>query len=492
MCALLFTLFFGLLSGFQAAADQKSDLGEFLSRFHSNPKEVMNELPKKAQLGSGKFSRQQVSQKGFVEAKDAWRNRWLFKQDVKKYKAPIEYDEGPERFFDDGSPVLNQIKDLDPYREGQVGTNPWSGYYWATYLGQLGYRYADALNPKELDWKKNYTFILERPASSMGENERDSLSPSEKYDLLVGDSNQTMTKQMWGEGQGYYEHYGTVESWFGLCHGWAVAAIEDLKPKRFIEVKGALGDKIRFYPSDLKALSTAMWANGSFNTLYLGGRCNDKNPATDENGRIISPDCFDTNPGVWHISVVNHVGIRSRSFVFDATYDYQVWNQPIQSYRVQYFNPLTRQPVSQLGEASVLLKDFTSDKFKKYRSAKTHSIVGVSMEVTYVRENMPYHEMDYDEAQDVTTTVQYVYDLELNEQGVVIGGEWYQNAHPDLMWKSSLNERAVSVEDYRLSGDWSAGAAVPVAWARAARSASRYGQPISKIIDSMLKQANQP
>ena len=50
------------------------------------------------------------------------------------------------------------------------------------------------------------------------------LSPSEKYDLLVGDKNFTLTKAMWNEGLGYYNRNGSVERWMGICHGWAIAA----------------------------------------------------------------------------------------------------------------------------------------------------------------------------------------------------------------------------------------------------------------------------
>ena len=50
------------------------------------------------------------------------------------------------------------------------------------------------------------------------------LSPAEKYDLLVGDANYGLTKQMWNAGKGYHDRYGSVESWMGYCHGWAPAA----------------------------------------------------------------------------------------------------------------------------------------------------------------------------------------------------------------------------------------------------------------------------
>src|SRR6185436_9002354 len=91
-----------------------------------------------------------------------------------------------------------------------------------------------------------------------------------------------------------------------------------------------------FYPSDLKGLASLLWATTDPPSRGVGGRCEDTNPKKDRNGRVISPACFDSNPGTWHLAVVNQIGVAKRSMVIDATYDFEVWNQPVYGYRYRY------------------------------------------------------------------------------------------------------------------------------------------------------------
>src|SRR5688572_29322977 len=119
----------------------------------------------------------------------------------------------------------------------------------------------------------------------------------------------------------------------GYCHGWSPASFMMERPKHVIKVTAADGrTQIPFYPSDIKALATALWANANPPIRFISGRCESKKPKEDRNGRVTDPDCFDTNPGAWHLAVVNQVGVSKRSFVFDSSYDYEVWTQPAYSY----------------------------------------------------------------------------------------------------------------------------------------------------------------
>ena len=211
----------------------------------------------------------------------------------------------------------------------------------------LGCRYADSGFPGSSDWLDNRNYIEANPAPRIVESgDQDAirrLSPSEKYDLLVGDPDGTLTTAMWAQGRGFYERSGEVESWMGICHGWAPAAYMLPRPTRYVDALAADGrTKLRFYPSDIKALASLLWANAATLSRFIGSRANDKDPPMDANGRLLSARAFDTNPGTWHMSVVNQIGVARRSFVIDATYDYEVWNQPVYSYRYSYFNPLTR------------------------------------------------------------------------------------------------------------------------------------------------------
>lgn len=50
------------------------------------------------------------------------------------------------------------------------------------------------------------------------------LSPSEKYDLLIGKDIFPLTKHMWNQGKQNHDRNGEVENWMDTCHGWATAS----------------------------------------------------------------------------------------------------------------------------------------------------------------------------------------------------------------------------------------------------------------------------
>src|SRR5690606_11050922 len=134
-------------------------------------------------------------------------------------------------------------------------------------------------------------------------------SPAEKYDLLVGDSSMSLTKYSWGRGRPYYERYGVVPSWMGICHGWSAATHMKAKiPYGSIVLKTANGNSIRFYQSDVKALVSLLWANASLPTRFLGNRCN-KKPPRDGTGRTTDDKCRDNNAASFYLSITNQLGI---------------------------------------------------------------------------------------------------------------------------------------------------------------------------------------
>jgi hypothetical protein len=267
------------------------------------------------------------------------------------------------------------------------------------------------------------------------------------------------------------------------------------RPKKSVTVPAADGKtSITFYPSDIKALATLLWAKVRTETGFIGGRCNDKDPARDpQTGRIISQNCFDTNPGTWHLAVVNQIGASQRSMILDATYDYEVWNQPIVAYSYRYFNPQRMVYARSLPEASVLKSSFGNDWFISYRSAEVETIVGIAMDVSYTVETTPEQHATDSSARDRVQTVRYYYDLELDFTGNIIGGEWYQNAHPDFLWTPVKGARVLTYWEarYGLSGTWEGNQPMNAEWRRVAATISGYQKaPLAAIVERLIELAN--
>ena len=175
----------------------------------------------------------------------------------------------------------------------------------------------------------------------------------------------------------------------------------------------------------------------------------------------------------------------------DATFDYEVWNQPVHAYSYTYFNPQTGKEVKKLETATVPIEKFTKDKFKKYRSPNTAYVVGIKMDVTYVVETEATHNEIDSANYDVTNEASYMYDLELDENMNVIGGEWYSNLHPDFLWNPVANARPESIGDSQVTGTWDAKTPLPKFWRDIAiQTAVRSGLPMASIIESLIATSN--
>ncbi len=389
-------------------------------------------------------------------------------------------------------------------KSAKLDETPWSDTYWPISQGLLGARYSEhRFSALKDNWKARYDLLLTPQASlretlvNGSQDDLNSLSPSEKYDLLLGDVKGPyqagyLTPSQWSQGEGYYKNQGKVETWMGICNGWSTASFMLPRPRKAVQTPTADGSRqITFYPSDMKGLASYSWAMADMHYNFLGGRCNVKKPKKDRaSGRILDEECFDTNPGNWHVAIVNQIGLAKRSFVMDATFDYEVWNQPVYSYKYKYFNPQTGREARSLETATVAIADFSKDKFKKFRSKQTANVVGIEMEVQYVAETTPSSALTDHSGRDRIVTVSYMYDLELNSKGQIIGGEWYSNAHPDFLWQPAADARAESYGDQALKGSWKLGEPLPQFWRDiAVKTATKHNQPLAAIVEQLISGA---
>uniref|UniRef100_UPI0040573C22 hypothetical protein n=1 Tax=Candidatus Electronema sp. TaxID=2698783 RepID=UPI0040573C22 len=435
----------------EVSAEQEQALRADLEAFENEPAEFMDRLPLKRTEQQGAtpealplFSPEALESKAYVGARDELRT--LLDSDEEK-RAAIASNDQARNLVDSYVHTSLQSMQASGLMRARLSVTPWSDDYWGLYLGCLGKRYADPGFPHSQDWQENYSYVQSRPASGIVSSGSaaavNQLSPSEKYDILIGDSSFSLTRQMWADGERYQQQYGHVETWMGICHGWAPASYMAPRPAKAVTLTAADGrTQLTFYPSDIKALASLLWAKASPSVKFIGGRCNVPNPERDEIGRVIAQDCFDTNPGTWHLAVVNQLGASKRSMVMDVTFDYQVWNQPVVGYRYYHFNPKSMTYQSAISAAAVPRANFTNDKFARYRSSQTASVIGIEMYVSYTVETAPSHSMTDSPGSDAVQEVRYLYDLELDISGKIIGGEWRSKAHPDFLWTPPKGSQA--------------------------------------------------
>lgn len=476
------SLSFGLTS---AVAKTEDRVSLFFKKFDTNPVRAMNELPSKYNSKGQLLLNLPV--KTSLETKLKVRNQMIDPR-IQRPFAGVNHKNSLTTMLE-SSKLLNLLTLSEQAGStAQLSEQPWSGDYFATYRGGLSARFAERGFPSSSRWSDydaHFTRYLAEDYSVRPQ--LDELSAAEKYDLLVGDSNRTLTRWSIEQSASSVNPQGQIETWFGLCHGWAPAAYMDKRPRKTVSVRLENGQELKFFPDDIKGLSTLLWSNARFGQLFVGGRCNDKNPRQDESGRIVSDDCWDTNPAVWHAAALNRMGVDKASFVMDATFDYEVWNQPVTAFKVQYFNPETRKEGS-IAESTIDLSSFSKDLFKKYRSPKSTSVVGVMMSVEYVSEISASHKLTDSSADDSTVWVDYFYDLELDAQGNLVGGEWYQNAHPDFLWSPTKSSKAKAFSEQGLPA-WDGQSPLSTKVKQVAAFESANGVPLRLIVEALTELA---
>lgn len=483
----VFFIIIGSTSSSYSSKLEKSSVESYLERLELNPQDAMKEDPHGFFNSQSNRARTRVNPAQDFAFRQGCRQS-LLNRGYKSGRSQWEVHDRAQDIVDQPEALVINLKqmELQKLNQGQVESLPWSDDYWAIAEGEISKRYLDSEWPSG-SWKDLNDYFKLNPAKNLiKENKLQVLSPAEKYDLLMGDSRFTYAQSMWVEGARYYKENGEVEGWMGLCHGWAAASMVLPNPVKRVQIVDVTGKHtIPFYPSDIKGLGTALFAKGSFSTKFVGGRCDVKEPKKDSNGRVIDPECNDNNPGTWHQVVVNQMGKSKRSFVLDATFDYQVWNQPAISYQYEYFNPKTKKVARELKDAVIKISDYEKDLFKKYRSKKAEYVVGIHMDFTYAVENWPSDEENQPTAD---RKVKYIYDLELDSEMNIIGGEWYNTNHPDFLWVPAVGVKVYTPGDAYLKDKlWRSSSDTDAEVKKAALYNSAQSLPLRKVVERLFE-----
>lgn len=367
---------------------------------------------------------------------------------------------------------LRNVREMEArgLNKRNASNQPWGGSFWPLYQGMAANNYQDKNydvfitdGMKAVSWKANVKAWKKRKdevltnVMRLSEEDLAKLAPSEKYDLLLGDTSFDLTNRIWN----YAEKWGNEKKWGflsminlpegyrvpdantmmalweGICHGWTPASGHSARPESTVWTTLPNGKKMPFYPNDIKALVSLMWANSTIqdHIMFEGNRCNRKHPDQDKYGRYIDteidkfdteliPRCADVHPGVFHLAVTNVLGIEGRSFIADVHASAAVSNQPVSGYELVYFNPRT-------GKEGPLYKSIISkaefgkkDKYAENRNPEATHFVGVNMKLKYIAWEYPKMKTTNSPKDDKIKDIEFNYDLELDPEGNIIGGQW--------------------------------------------------------------------
>lgn len=204
---------------------------------------------------------------------------------------------------------------------GAAKKTPWAGSYWPTWQDGINFKWAGAASNSAA---KKYGLAFAKTGVE------DAVSAASGIDSLAGAPCTSDAQCAADKGSVCAKRAGSTEgtcseTWFGICHAWAPAAILEDEPKQPVTFNG-----VEFKVNDLKALMSLAYTE-ALDVKFMSLRCDDSAKTGDLTGK---PACKDTNAGSFHVVVANLLGIQGKAFVEDRTYDYEVWNQPVRSFKV--------------------------------------------------------------------------------------------------------------------------------------------------------------
>ncbi len=365
---------------------------------------------------------------------DSTNHRWQSTGDTARDLSPMEKYDAAFNGWDPSS-----VDGLRPFDEDNCDPTSWDNEYY------------DKLGPAAKYVSNNKGNRKTRDAAVAGKLEN---SCRAKEDSAC------MTRCADADNQTYCEkgcHRGGVETWWGLCHAWAPAAILEREPLNAVTYNG-----VTFDIADMKALYSVIYDRSS--SALIGGRCNDFEVDRDETtNRITNDECRDLNAGSFHVSMVNLIGLQKRGFVEDRTFDFEVWNQPVKGYDIHSMDEIS---VADAHELLNVDADNLTDCVNGADVAGGGYCYNTSIDKLY-KVSTTLHWITESHAENFPTgdenlsrysrTDRYTYILEVKD-GEVTGGEWYGSSvtkHPDFIWlpfRARGGNPQVSVEKVKMLG----------------------------------------
>jgi hypothetical protein len=261
---------------------------------------------------------------------------------------------------------------------GNSSTVPWASTYWPNMNAGIADRWA-------VGQSFNYHLYSLAELQNMTSAQIKVLSPAEKYDILSNRLDYPTVHSEWRRTS------PTQPSWYGICNGWAPAAIAYTAPNP-VYLVGYNKVVVPVAASDVEALLSYFLAMyKSFGINLTGTRCEQLTPCPN-----------DLNAGANMIILGSEMGLKSTAFIMDVDPAVQIWNQPIASYNC------TRDDIN-------------------------HNTTQLTCIVNYVTEVTP----TWDGSAPLLDTV--THNMTLNTSGgFIIGGDYIidgEKSFPDFSWK---------------------------------------------------------
>jgi len=180
---------------------------------------------------------------------------------------------------------------INNYAQAKTTPSPWAGFWWP------------------------YT------ANGIASGKFNGASPAGKYDAARGGTTHAQDWEIHNHGS----KVPKVQGWWGHCNGWCAAAALFPEPHKDVKVNG-----ITFNVADQKALLSEAGMETSAD--FYGDR-------VDYGNDYNSPKWFDTVPDQYFLVLTNYIGKLNQSVLIDRYTADQVWNQPLEGYKIQYPKP---------------------------------------------------------------------------------------------------------------------------------------------------------
>ena len=485
----------------------KQELQRYRQEMQSKEKEVVQfSRQELKQVGEMNQAHQRSVQK-IIQSSRQYQSR---AQSFLQISSPIPNQDDPKLFFGEDFSFTTNINSFPSI--GNVTIAGWSSSYWPMRNGETSVRYPlndkntiGIVDPESGEYSYFYTwsesvFRYSQPQEhdSMFKSNftnyvkyvDDNYSPSEKYDLLLGDYEFTLTNYLKNEGFSH-SYGGDIPTWYGLCHGWAIASVNFRRPFTSVTLTNPDGITIRFLPDDIKGLAVLFWGNAKYTTKFMGARCEFYWP---DPGWFSSGSCRSLNPAAFMITLGNQCGLMGKNLIYDPDADPEIWNFPLKSYEFKYYNPINDEFFNDAASAKVNMSSLLSSNNEFLSSLASNfnatSAVGVFMRVTktQVTDITKLHHNDTT-ADDDEVTDEFDAVVTLDASDNLIGGEWKFKTHPNFIWWYDEKDGAKGINDEVIT-EFSTDKTYLDSIMEKIRESSSNGQPLLSVVNFLVNNSS--